>query len=109
MHSVYQNAPASAPVSASGGDGYRSLLEEVLQISHDWAEGACAHGLQRDAVMHLWSLTQELLESNVPAPPVALTQLRALLCGNCRALNAAQGQCTGRSLDQCRLLNGAGT
>lgn len=36
----------------------------------------------------------------------AMSTVRAMLCVNCRRLDAAQGKCFGKPLDQCMFLNG---
>jgi hypothetical protein len=64
------------------------------------------HDLQHEALLHLGNLAEDLIK-NCNTSLLAMAQLRALLCGNCRHLNAAQGQCAGQSLERCPLLQGA--
>ena len=107
---VLQDVRDSAAYPARGGcfaDDSHGLLQDVVRISRGWVAQLSGHDLQREAILHLGNLAEELIRDG-SASPVAMTQLRALLCGNCRHLDAVQSQCAGRSLHQCQLLTKPG-
>ena len=96
----------SVATAANGADGSHHLLQEVVRLSRQWVDHIHGQDLQREGILHLGNLAEELIR-NGQASLYAMAQLRTLLCGNCRRLNAAQGQCSGQSLDRCQLLKGA--
>ncbi|MCK9388897.1 MAG: hypothetical protein M0Q22_10980 [Sulfuritalea sp.] len=104
-----QTAPDIAPPPAEGClvGVSQHLLQAVSRISREWAEHFHADDLQRSAILHLGSLAEDISDGNASA--LAMTQLRALLCGNCRRLDAAEGACSGQSLNGCRLLKEPGS
>ncbi len=115
MLSVYlQTSSDTAPLpsadavatAADGADGSHHLLQEVVRLSRQWVDQLHVQNLHREGILHLGNLAEDLIR-NGQASLFAMTQLRTLLCGNCRRLNAAQGQCSGQSLDRCLLLKGA--
>ena len=90
----------------NGSGGSHHLLQKVVRLSQQWVDHVHVQELQREGILHLGYLAEELIR-NGNSSLVAMTQLRTLLCGNCRRLNAAQGQCSGQPLDRCPLLKGA--
>ena len=98
-------APPAAEDSFAGVSQHH--LQAVSRISREWAEHLRADDLQRSAILHLGSLAEDISDGNASA--LAMIQLRALLCGNCRRLDAAEGACSGQSLDGCRLLKEPGS
>jgi hypothetical protein len=82
------------------------LLHAVLLQSRQWEARLAVHDSQRLTAQHLIALAEHLLGSG-NASPRAMTEIRALLCTTCRRLVAAQGRCSGRSLDRCLLLDGS--
>ncbi|MCK9382579.1 MAG: hypothetical protein M0P95_16135 [Sulfuritalea sp.] len=94
--------PAADDCVASDSLG---LLHGVLRVSQEWLEQVPLCDPQHDKLVRLGILAADLVRmSNFS--PTAMTTARALLCVNCRRLNAAQGQCAGQSLDRCLLLKG---
>jgi hypothetical protein len=110
MLSVYRQTSSdttpSPPAVAVATGGSPHLLHKVFRLSRQWVEHIPVHDLQREAILHLGNLAEDLIR-NSNTSLLAMAQLRALLCGNCRHLNAAQGLCSGQSLEHCLLLNGA--
>jgi hypothetical protein len=106
LRDVPDTAVHPAVGACFAGDS-NQLLQDVLRLSQDWVAQLRVPDLQREAILHLGNLAEELLR-NGNASPLAMTQLRALLCGNCRHLNAVQNQCAGRSLHRCQLLTKPG-
>jgi hypothetical protein len=99
--------PAVSSVGLQDARDSHGLLRDVLRISRGWVARLSGNDLQREAILHLGNLAEELIR-DTNASPVAMTQLRALLCGNCSHLDGVQSQCAGRSLHQCRLLTKPG-
>ena len=90
-------------LAESGTAGDR-LLRGVLRVSREWMAYPPGHDLQSEALLHLGSLADDLIRDGNAASLLAMTQLRALLCGNCRHLDAVHGHCSGQSLEHCLLL-----
>ena len=91
-------------LAESGRVGDHHLLQGALRVSREWVAGLPGHDLQREAILHLGTLANDLIRDGNAASLLAMTQLRALLCGNCRHLNAAYWDCSRQSLEQCLLL-----
>lgn len=105
-HIDTSNAPDSDRLSAVDSTPSLSqhLLEEILQVCRKWSERLPAHDHRRTNLNVMEVLVKDILESGDYSVPDAMTTARALLCTNCRRLNAAPEQCAGRSLDRCPLL-----
>jgi hypothetical protein len=105
MQSVYQAATNTDPLAVgdSPASCSQSILQEVLRVSREWLERLHVPSKERAAVQHLASLAEDLV-GDAHASPLAMAQVRALLCGSCHHLNAAHGQCSGQSLERCPLL-----
>lgn len=106
MHSVYQEVSAETAQSPSADSTSHHLLQEVLRVSQEWMARLPAHDPHRQDVVRLGMLSEGLVSAGDHSSD-AMATARSLLCVNCRRLNAAQGQCTGQSLDRCLLLNGS--
>jgi hypothetical protein len=93
--------------SAEGvASGNQDLLQAVLRVSRQWEARLAVDDSSRLTSQRLIALAEQLLGCG-NAPPLAMTEIRALLCTRCRRLDAAQGKCSGESLDRCLLLNGS--
>jgi hypothetical protein len=106
MQSIYLQAAKSATDDGATDadiDGSHKLLEGVLRVSRDWAERLPPRDRERQAAVGLAALTENLLADGKPSPH-AMSNVRGLLCANCRRLNAAQGKCFGQALERCLLL-----
>ncbi len=107
MHSVYLlSSPATrrfgAAYDCAAGDA-QQLLEAVVRLSQQWLEQFHLPDAQHEKVARLGVLATDLVKRG-DFSSVAMTTARALLCVNCRRLDAAQGQCHGQSLERCPLL-----
>lgn len=98
-------SPASDPLPAADyvASSSQHLLEGVLRVSRKWVEHLHVHDPLRENLVGMGMLVEDLLMSGDYSSD-AMTIARALLCRNCHRLNAEQGKCSGRSLDQCPLL-----
>lgn len=81
----------------------RGLLEAVSRLSGKWMEQLIANDPRRQSLSHLASLVKAYLEAE-DYSTMAMTTARALLCVNCRRLDAVRGECSGRALHHCQLL-----
>jgi hypothetical protein len=109
MQSVYHQTSTDVsqrPSVDSIASGGRRLLQAVFWVSRDWVEHLPVDDPQRKNLIYLGILADDLVRAGDYSPN-AMTTAQALLCVNCRRLNAAQGQCTGQPLDRCRLLEKA--
>lgn len=100
------NSPDSDRLSATDRtpSGSQHLLEAVLQVCREWLQHLSAHDRRRENLDVMAILAKDILESGDYSLHEAMTTARALLCTNCRRLNAAPDQCAGRSLDRCPLV-----
>lgn len=98
--------PASDPLPTfdSTSRGSKDLLKGALQVCRKWLEHLPAHDPRRENLDAMAILVKDILESGDYSLHDAMTTARALLCTNCRRLNAAPDQCAGRSLDRCPLV-----
>lgn len=103
---VTSNSPDSDRLSAVDSTPSRSqhLLEGALQVCRTWLQHLPAHDHRRANLNVMEVLVKDILESGDYSVPDAMTTARALLCTNCRRLNAAPEKCSGWSLDRCPLL-----
>lgn len=104
MYSVYQEGSAHTAQPRTH-DSLEDELQGILRVSRQWLEQFSVDEPQRGNLVHLQHLTEDLIRAG-DLSPTAMTTIRAFLCGSCRRLNAAHGQCAGQSLDQCLLLRG---
>lgn len=106
MHSVYQqlswrNSLSSATEEPAGDRS--AQLRGVANLTRTWLERIVGHDPQREQLMRLGALADELADHGTPSPS-AIGAIRAMLCANCRRLDAAQGRCAGQTLERCPLL-----
>lgn len=101
-------APDSEPLPATDGTPRDSedLLQGALQVFRMWLQHLPAHDPRRENLNATVFLVRDIIESGDYSLHDATTTARALLCTNCRRLNAAPEQCAGRSLDRCPLVKG---
>lgn len=104
------NSPDSDRLSAvvSTPSSSQQLLEAVLQVCRKWLQRLPAHDRRRENLNITERFVEDLLESGNDFLGHAMADARALLCVNCRRLDAAPGKCSERSLDRCPLLKGIG-
>lgn len=95
--------PLPAPDCAASGN--QRLLEEVLRVSQEWLKQLSVHDSRRGNLTAMQMLMKDLIKTG-NCSSADMTTARALLCSNCRRLNAAPEKCSGRSLDRCPLLKG---
>lgn len=86
--------------------GSQHLLEAVLQVCREWLQHLPAHDRRRENLNMTERFVEDLLESRDDLLGHAMANARALLCVNCRRLDAAPEECSERSLDRCPLLKG---
>lgn len=100
------NYPDSDRLAAANSTlgGSQHLLEAVLRVCRKWLQHLPAHDPRRQNLDVMAILAKDILESGDYSLHEAMTTARALLCTNCRRLNAAPDQCAGRSLDRCPLV-----
>jgi hypothetical protein len=98
--------PASDPLPSfdNKSRGSKDQLQGVLQVCGKWLENLPAHDPRRENLDVMAVLIKDIIESGDYSLRDAMTTARALLCTNCRRLNAAPDQCAGRSLDRCPLV-----
>lgn len=109
MHSVYRPSVAGngGPAPADSGGDRRAQLEGVVRLGRAWLERMPAADPQREHLIRMGILAEDLIRAGDYSVD-AMTTARALLCANCRRLDASQGKCRGQALDRCMLLNGTG-
>jgi len=107
MQSVYlQSSPNTAlPPLSADGVASEHLLHAIWWISRHWVERLAVDAPPRKNLIFLGILTDDLVRAGDYSVD-AMTTVRALLCTNCRRLDAAHGKCSGQPLDRCPLLNG---
>jgi hypothetical protein len=106
MDSAYrQTYPTESPVSSGDNVTNRDygLLESVARVSREWLAHLAVSHPQRASVLRLELLAVTLISAD-KVSPLALTEVRKLICETCHRLNATNVQCTGYSLDRCQLL-----
>ncbi len=104
------NSPDSDRLSATDRtpSGSQHLLEAALQVCREWLQHLSAHDRRRENLNITERFVEDLLESGDDLLGHAMANARALLCVNCRRLDAAPGKCSERSLNRCPLLKGIG-
>lgn len=109
MHSVYlkASAPRSTLPEANlrKGDPAEQLFA-VARVTRDWLSRIERHDPHREQVQRISILAEDLAARGTPSPP-AIDAIRAMLCANCRRLDAAPSECSGQALERCPLLTGA--
>lgn len=78
--------------------------QSVLEVLRDWQRGRSPYDEHR-AHLALAEDSIEDLDLRNDYSDGAKTVGRALMCVNCRRLNASQGRCSGQPLEKCPLLN----
>lgn len=96
------------PIIVSTSSGSKHLLENVLQLCRKWLEHLPAHDSRRENLSITERFVQDSLESCDDFLDCTMANARALLCVNCRRLDAAPEKCIERSLNRCPLLKGIG-
>jgi hypothetical protein len=79
-------------------------LKAVARRGRKWLEQVSASDPVRGNLILMSAFAEELVKTGDQSPD-AMTTIRALLCSNCRRLNAAGGKCSGQPLERCMLLN----
>ncbi|MDA8257742.1 MAG: hypothetical protein M0Z99_19285 [Betaproteobacteria bacterium] len=107
---VTSNSPDADRLFAvdSTPSGSQHLLEAVLQVCRKWLQHLPADDRRRENLNITERFVENLLESGDEFLGHAMANTRALLCVNCRRLDAAPAKCSERSLDRCPLLQGIG-
>lgn len=105
MRSVYLSGDAKGSWNDSPGADRNAQLERVARLGRDWLERVPVADPQRGDLVRMGILVEDLIRAGDHSV-AAMTTTRALLCTNCRRLNAAEGKCLGQALERCRLLNG---
>ncbi len=106
MESVYrQTYPIESP--ASSGDNVTNrdhvLLESVARVSREWLAQLPVSHPQRASALRLELLADTLISAD-KISPLALAEVRKLICETCHRLNATKEHCAGYTLDRCQLL-----
>lgn len=96
------------PAIDSTSSGSKDLLQGVMQVFSKWLEHLPVHDPRFKRLNATEILFKDMLESGAYSGIYVMTTAHALLCTNCRRLDAAPEECSGRSLDRCPLLNGIG-
>lgn len=94
------------PVTDGTSGGIKDLLQGALQVFQKWLEHLPAHDPQRKNLNATKILVKDILDSGDYSEIDSRTTVRALLCTNCRRLDAAPEECSGRPLDRCPLVRG---
>lgn len=81
-------------------------LQGVARLGRTWLERIPAAEPKRGRLNGMCVLVEDLVRVGDHSV-AAMTTARALLCSNCRRLNAAEGKCLGAALHRCMLLNGS--
>lgn len=111
MDSVYRPTGAGGGNRSADGstaDDKRAQLEGVVRLGQAWAKRSAVTDSARGDLVRMSVLAEDLIRAGDHSA-AAMTTARALLCTNCRRLNAADGKCRGQALERCMLLNGAGS
>ena len=82
-----------------------ALLQGVARLGRAWLERIPAAEPERERLIGMCRLVEDQVRAGDHSP-AAMTTARALLCSNCRRLNASEGRCLGTALHRCMLLNG---
>ena len=80
-------------------------LQGVARLGRMWLERIPATEPKRGRVIGMCVLVEDLVRAGDHSV-AAMTTARALLCSNCRRLDAAKGKCLGTALHRCMFLNG---
>lgn len=80
-------------------------LRDVARLGRAWLERIPANEPKRGHLTGMCILVEDLVNAGDHSM-AAMTTARALLCSNCRRLDAAKGKCLGTALHRCMFLNG---
>ena len=105
MRSVYFSGDAKVSRNDSPASDKTGQLQGVARLGREWLERVAVADPQRGDLVRMGILVEDLIRSGNQSV-AAMTTTRALLCTNCRRLNAAEGKCLGQALERCLLLNG---
>lgn len=81
-------------------------LQAVARLGRTWLERIPASEPKRGRLTGMCVLVEDLVSAGDHSL-AAMTTARALLCNNCRRLNASEGKCLGQALHRCMFLNGS--
>ncbi len=81
-------------------------LQGVARLGRAWLERTPVAEPKRGRLIGMCVLVEDLVKAGDHSL-AAMTTARALLCSNCRRLNASEGRCLGTALHRCMLLNGS--
>jgi hypothetical protein len=79
-------------------------LQAVARLGRMWLERIPAAEPKRGRLTGMCVLVEDLVRAGDHSV-AAMTTARALLCNNCRRLNAAEGKCLGTALHRCMFLS----
>lgn len=94
-----------AEVDATPADKL-ALLQGVARLGRAWLARIPVAEPKRERLIGMCRLVEDQVRTGDHSP-ATMTTARALLCTNCRRLNAAEGKCFGQALHRCMLLNGS--
>lgn len=97
--------PSGAPAGVAAGSHPR--WETVLRLLRRWLKEHPARDAGRASLFIGEMLIEELMRTNDYSSDAAVSGC-AILCVNCRRLDASQGKCSGQPLNRCPLLKGEG-
>ncbi len=99
------DASQAAPVDCAANDSKR-LLEDALKLCQQWMERFPVDDPGRRNLVCLQMSLGYLVNGGEPSA-LDMSNIRALLCSNCRRISAAQARCSGQPLNRCPLLSGS--
>lgn len=82
----------------------QAQLEAAAGMVAEWRRCLPEHDSQCNHLAQIGAVIDDLAGRRDHSQ-AAMTTVRAIVCVSCRRLNAAQGKCFGKPLDQCMLLN----
>jgi len=94
----------SAPTTETAPDAH-PLWQSVLEVLRGWLQEQPRHDQQHERLALAMASIEDFMRKNDYSIE-AKTVGRALMCVNCRRLNANQVKCSGRPLEKCPLLTG---
>jgi len=121
MYSVYQQTAPGATAETPSGPGAGEItcaaavnacppsdaglvtLHGALKVCRSWLNDLPAKDTTRSSVLHLEALIENLISTESTCG-MAMSNVRALLCTNCRILQAVKKRCAGTSLERCLLI-----
>lgn len=97
MRSVCLSGDAKVPRNDSPATDKAGQLQGVARLGREWLDRVAVADPKRGDLVRMGILVEDLIRSGDHSIP-AMTITRALLCTNCRRLNAAEGKCLGPSM-----------